>query len=143
MTVKAILSRKGRDVVTTEPTTTLAAVIKTLAERRIGAVIVSGPDKRVAGILSERDIVRVLAERGPAVLGESVDSVMTRRVVTCSESDTVSDIMMRMTQGKFRHLPVVEHGTVIGVVSIGDVVKYRLEEMEKEAGALREYILTA
>ena len=143
MTVKTILSRKGRDVLTTEPTTTLAAVIKTLAERRIGAVIVSGPDKRVAGILSERDIVRAFAERGPAVLGESVDSVMTRRVVTCSESDTVSDIMMRMTEGKFRHVPVVERGTVIGVVSIGDVVKYRLEEMEKEAGALREYILTA
>jgi len=143
MTVKAILSRKGRDVVTTEPTTTLAAVIKALAERRIGAVIVAGPDRRVAGILSERDIVRALAARGPAVLGDSVESVMTRRVVTCSESDTVSAIMMQMTEGKFRHLPVVDRGNLIGVVSIGDVVKYRLEEMEKEAGALREYILTA
>jgi len=143
MTVKAILSRKGRDVVTTEPTTTLAAVIKALAERRIGAVIVAGPDRRGAGILSERDIVRALAARGPAVLGDSVESVMTRRVVTCSESDTVSAIMMQMTEGKFRHLPVVDRGNLIGVVSIGDVVKYRLEEMEKEAGALREYILTA
>ena len=143
MTVKAILSKKGRNVVTTEPATKLAQVVKTLADHRIGAVIIAGPDRRVAGILSERDIVRALAERGTSVLEESADKLMTRRVITCSEADTVGEIMGRVTEGKFRHLPVVESGSLVGVISIGDVVKYRLEEMERESSALREYILTA
>ncbi len=143
MTVKAILSRKGSNVVTIEPTADLAAAVKTLSDNRIGAVIITGADSRVAGILSERDIVRALAERGPAVLSEQVGQVMTRKVVTCAESDTVGEIMERMTAGKFRHLPVLERGRLVGVVSIGDVVKHRLEEMERESSALREYILTA
>jgi len=143
MTVKAILSRKGNDVITIEPTVTLSAAVKVLADHRIGAVVVVGADRQVAGILSERDIVRALAQRGPGALEESVGQVMTRRVVTCSESDTVVEIMERMTQGKFRHLPVVERGRLAGLVSIGDIVKHRLEEMEHESNALREYILTA
>ena len=143
MTVKAILSRKGNDVITIEPTVTLSAAVKILADHRIGAVVVAGPDRQVAGILSERDIVRALAQRGPGALQEAVGQVMTRRVVTCSESDTVVEIMERMTQGKFRHLPVVERGRLAGLVSIGDIVKHRLEEMEHESNALREYILTA
>jgi CBS domain-containing protein len=143
MTVKAILSGKRGDVVTIEPTADLAAAVKMLADNRIGAVIITGPDKRVAGILSERDIVRSLAERGPSVLSEQVGQVMTRKVVTCGEAETVGDIMGRMTAGKFRHVPVVEGGQLVGVVSIGDVVKYRLGEMERESSALREYILTA
>jgi CBS domain-containing protein len=143
MTVKAILSLKGKDVLTIEPAATLAAAAKLLAERRIGAVMVTGVDGRVAGILSERDIVRALAERGADVLDERVDRVMTRKVVTCTEAETIASIMERMTAGKFRHLPVVDQGHLIGIVSIGDVVKYRLREIETESQALREYILTA
>jgi len=144
MTVKAILSRKGNDVITVEPTVTLSAAVNILAEHRIGALVVlAGADEQVAGILSERDIVRALAQRGPGALQEAVGQVMTRRVVTCTESDTVAALMERMTQGKFRHLPVVKRGKLVGLVSIGDVVKHRLGEMEHESNALREYILTA
>ena len=143
MTVKAILSRKGRDVATIAPTAQLSEAVKLLAERRIGAVIVTGAEGRVAGILSERDIVRSLGERGPAALGENVAAVMTRKVSTCSEADTIALIMERMTAGKFRHMPVVEQGRLVGVISIGDVVKCRVEEIEGESNALREYIATA
>jgi CBS domain-containing protein len=143
MTVKAILSRKGSDVATIEPSTRLAAAMKILAERRIGALVITGADRRIVGILSERDIVRTLAERGPSVLNESIADVMTRKVVTCSQSDTVCGIMERMTAGKFRHVPVVEQGRLIGIISIGDVVKSRLEEMEHESAALQDYIRTA
>ena len=143
MTVKAILSRKGHAVVTIAPSATLAEATKLLGERRIGAVIVVDADQRVIGMLSERDIVRTLATRGAATLQASVDEIMTRRVVTCSEADTVNEIMERMTAGKFRHVPVVEGERLVAVVSIGDVVKYRLEEMERESSAMRDYILTA
>jgi CBS domain-containing protein len=143
MTVKAILSRKGNEVATIEPTATLAAAVKLLAERKIGAVVITGLDRQVTGILSERDIVRAFAASGPAALDQPVGQVMTRKVMTCDEAETVSSLMGRMTQGKFRHLPVVEGGRLAGIVSIGDVVKYRLEEMENESTALREYILTA
>jgi CBS domain-containing protein len=143
MTVRTILADKGGDVVTIEPTADLAAAVKLLAERRIGALLVCGPDRRVAGIISERDIVRVLAERGAAALQEQVGQVMTRKVVTCTEAETVGEIMERMTAGKFRHVPVLEQGRLIGIVSIGDVVKHRLQEMESESAALRDYIQTA
>jgi CBS domain-containing protein len=143
MTVKAILSRKGGDVVTIAPTANLTAAVQLLAARRIGAIIVTGPDKRVAGILSERDIVRTLSERGPAALDENVGAVMTRKVTTCTEADTIASLMERMTEGKFRHLPVVDQGRLVGVISIGDVVKYRIEEVVHDADALREYIATA
>jgi CBS domain-containing protein len=143
MTVKAILSRKGSEVITIERSADLAAAVQLLAQRRIGAVLVRGGRGEVAGILSERDIVRALAERGVAALNERVEKVMTRDVFTCVESDTVAHIMERMTTGKFRHVPVVEKGRLVGVVSIGDVVKHRLEQMEEESSALREYILTA
>ncbi len=143
MTVKAILSRKGSHVITIEPTATLADAVRTLAEQRIGAVVITGPDNQVAGILSERDIVRALAKRGTGALDEPVGQVMTRRVITCTESETVGHLMERMTGGKFRHLPVVQDDRLVGIISIGDVVKYRLWEMEQESNALREYILTA
>lgn len=143
MTVRAILSRKGRDVVTIAPTANLSDAVRLLAERRIGAVIVTGPDDRVAGILSERDIVRALSGRGPAALDDNVAAVMTRKVTTCTEADTIAAIMERMTAGKFRHLPVMDQGRLTGVISIGDVVKLRLEEIEGETNALREYIATA
>ena len=143
MTVKAILSTKGHAVVTIEPTASLADAVKTLGERRIGAVIVADAGARVIGMLSERDIVRTLAEHGANALARTVDQVMTRRVVTCSETDTVNAIMERMTNGKFRHVPVLEDGRLIGVISIGDVVKYRLGQMEAESNAMRDYIATA
>jgi CBS domain-containing protein len=143
MTVRAILSRKGRDVSTIAPTATLSEAVRLLAQRRIGAVVVTGPDSRVAGILSERDIVRALSERGPEALQDNVAVVMTRKVSTCQESETVAVLMEKMTAGKFRHLPVVEQGRLVGIVSIGDVVKLRVEEIEGETEALREYIATA
>lgn len=143
MTVRAILSRKGRDVATIAPMAGLSEAVRLLAQRRIGAVVVTGPDNRVAGILSERDIVRSLSERGPAALDDNVAAVMTRKVMTCTEAETVAAIMERMTAGKFRHLPVVEQGRLAGIISIGDVVKSRLEEIEGETNALREYIATA
>jgi CBS domain-containing protein len=141
MTVRAILSLKGRDVVTIKPTASLVTAAKVLAERRIGALVVTDTAERVAGILSERDIVRALAERGPDALHESLDQAMTRRVVTCTEAMTVSEVMERMTTGKFRHLPVVKLGRLVGIVSIGDVVKYRLATMQHESESMRDYIL--
>jgi len=143
MTVKLILSSKSRDIATIEPTASLEAAITQLAQRRIGALVVLGPERRVVGILSERDIVRVLAEQGPSVLTAPIAQVMTRKVSTCSESDTVSGIMEQMTAGKFRHVPVIDHERLIGIISIGDVVKHRLGEMERESEALRDYIQTA
>jgi CBS domain-containing protein len=143
MTVQEILSVKGRDVVTIAPNSNLAAAAKLLAERRIGALVVIGPEQRIVGILSERDIVQALAARGAAALDLQLTEVMTRKVATCSPSDTISSIMEQMTAGKFRHVPVVEQGRLTGLVSIGDVVKQRLEEMEHEQEVLREYIQTA
>jgi CBS domain-containing protein len=143
MTVKAILSAKGGNVVTIEPNTNVLTAAKLLAERRIGALVVTGPDHRVVGIVSERDIVQRLAEQGASALELSLTDVMTRKVMTCTPADTISSVMERMTAGKFRHLPVVEQGRLTGIVSIGDVVKHRLQEMESEQSALRDYIQTA
>lgn len=142
MTVRTILDTKGHQVQSVESGAKLSAAIKILSERRIGAVLVLDQG-RMEGILSERDIVRVLGERGAGVLDEPVSSVMTRKVVSCRESDTVSEIMEMMTNGKFRHLPVVEDGRVVGLISIGDIVKWRVSEYEREQEALREYIKTA
>lgn len=142
MTVRAILDSKGHHVLSVEPGVKLSAAIKLLSERRIGAVLVMNQG-RIEGILSERDIVRVLGERGASAVDEPVSAVMTRKVVSCREKDTVSEIMEMMTNGKFRHLPVVEDGTVAGLISIGDVVKWRVGEYEREQEALREYIKTA
>ncbi len=143
MIVKNILSGKGGNVITIDPTAEVIAAVKLMAERGIGAVVVLGADQRIVGILSERDIVQALAEHGLAVLNESVSQIMTREVKTCSEDDTIGDLMGRMTAGRFRHLPVVQHGKLIGIVSIGDVVKSRVEEIDQETNALREYIQTA
>jgi CBS domain-containing protein len=143
MTVRNILAGKGREVVAIEPNATLASAVELLAEKRIGALLILGAGHRVVGILSERDIVRALAERGAAALAEPVSRIMTRKVSTCAESETVAGIMERMTDGKFRHVPVVDQGRLVGIVSIGDVVKHRLHEMERDAAAMRDYILTA
>lgn len=143
MTVKAILDRKGSDVATIEPTGDLASAVKLLAARRIGALVVTSSEREIAGIISERDIIRVLAEFGAAALEQPVGQVMTRKVVTCTRADTMSGIMELMTAGKFRHLPVVEGNKLIGIISIGDVVKYRVQQIEFESAALRDYIRTA
>ena len=142
MTVRSILNTKGHQVMSVEPDARLSAAIKLLSEKKIGAVLVMN-QSRLEGILSERDIVRVLGERGAAVLDEPVSAVMTRKVVSCRESDTVAAIMEMMTLGKFRHLPVVEDGKVVGLISIGDIVKWRVREYETEQEALRDYIKTA
>ena len=143
MTVRAILDTKGHQVESVQPGAKLAAAVTTLGEKRIGAVLVLNVAGHIEGILSERDIVRVLSERGAAVLEEPVSNVMTKRVVSCRPSDTVSGIMEMMTLGKFRHLPVVDDGRLVGLISIGDVVKWRVQEYEREQEALRDYIKTA
>jgi CBS domain-containing protein len=143
MTVKAILDAKGGSVITIEPTASLEQAAKILAERRIGALVVTGPEQRVVGIVSERDIVAMLAARGCHALDVPLTAVMTRKVTTCSPADTISTIMEWMTEGKFRHVPVVEQGRLTGIISIGDVVKHRLQQMETEQNALRDYIQTA
>jgi CBS domain-containing protein len=143
MTVKTILSTKGGDVISIEPTASLETAVKTLAMHRIGALLVLGPDRRVVGILSERDVVRALGEQGADVLTIPLAQVMTRKVVTCGETETVGTLMEQMTAGKFRHVPVVEQDQVVGIISIGDVVKHRLHEMDQESAALRDYIQTA
>lgn len=140
MTVRSILDSKGHNVVSIDPTTRLGMAVETLAKRRIGAILVMNETGRMEGILSERDIVRLIAERGADVLNEPVTVAMTRNVMTCDRSATVGTIMEMMTSNKFRHLPVVEDGRVVGVISIGDVVKHRLMEFEREQEALREYI---
>jgi CBS domain-containing protein len=142
MTVRSILDSKGHQVLSVEPDANLSAAVKILGGKKIGAVLVMSAG-RIEGILSERDIVRVLSERGAAVLEEPVSGVMTRKVVSCRQSDTVAAIMEMMTLGKFRHLPVVEDGKVVGLISIGDIVKRRVHEYETEQEALQNYIKTA
>lgn len=143
MTVRGILAAKGRDVVTISPTRTLADAAFVLSEQGLGALVVVGAPGEVIGILSERDIVRSIAARGPDALGETVSQNMTADVVTTIESATVQTVMAQMTDGRFRHVPVLDNGKLAGIVSIGDVVKHRLAEMDSEQQALREYIATA
>lgn len=143
MTVRSILDRKGSDVVTLEPEQTLARAAQLLGARRIGAVVIVDGERRIVGILSERDIVRVIGEAGGDALGLRVDQVMTSKVTTCGEAHTVNHVMEVMTQGRFRHLPVERDGKLAGIISIGDVVKRRLEEVQREADQIREYIATA
>jgi len=143
MTVRSILEQKGRDVVTLEPDATLARAAQLLGARRIGAVVVTDGDNHIVGILSERDIVRMIGETGADALALTVDRVMTEKVTTCHERHTINDVMELMTRGRFRHLPVEKDGKLAGIVSIGDVVKGRIEEVEREAEQIREYIATA
>lgn len=142
MYVDSILKHKGRDVVSVVPTDKIVDVSKLLNRHRIGAVIVREADGPVVGILSERDIVRGVAENGPACLTLEVADLMTRQVVSCRPNDSIDDIMALMTERRVRHLPVMQDGALIGVISIGDVVKRRIAEIESEASSLREYIAT-
>jgi CBS domain-containing protein len=140
MIVAQMLKGKGGGIITVKPDDTVARAAGLLADNRIGAVVVSTDGKIIAGILSERDIVRELARRGADVLVAPVSQLMTAKVVTCRLNDSVNEIMAMMSQGRFRHLPVAEYGELVGIVSIGDVVKARVSEIEGEANALREYI---
>ena len=143
MTVKSILDQKGRDVLTVGPDEKLAHAIAILAENRIGALVVTRGDRHVAGILSERDVVRVIGRYGAEALEQPVSSVMTSNVRTCTESHSVNAVMEIMTRGRFRHLPVQKGGQLDGIISIGDVVKRRIEDVEREAEEIKQYIATA
>ncbi|MCV0396813.1 MAG: CBS domain-containing protein [Rhizobiaceae bacterium] len=143
MTVKSILDEKGRDVMTIAPDQTLAEAASILAQHRIGAVVVTRGDRKIAGILSERDIVRAVGESGSDALQHTVADLMTAKVQVCREHHTVNQVMEMMTRGRFRHLPVEENGKLDGIVSIGDVVKRRILEVEREAEEIKQYIATA
>ena len=143
MTVETILATKGHNVATIDGDRTLGEAARELSTRRIGALVIVDGGMSVLGIVSERDIVRGLAQRGAAALDEPVREHRTGRVVTCKAHAGITEVMQLMTDGKFRHVPVVEAGRLVGIVSIGDVVKQRLAEIEAETEALREYIATA
>ena len=143
MIIEHLLAEKGHDVITVEPERTLLETARLLDEKRIGAVVVSDAGHPVLGIISERDIARAVAQRGAAVLDEPVSQHMTAKVITCTRSFTTKDLMELMTDRRIRHVPVVEHGRLNGIVSIGDIVKHRVAEIESESQALREYIATA
>ncbi|MCX7670879.1 MAG: CBS domain-containing protein [Anaerolineae bacterium] len=141
MLVQQILKSKADDgVVTVPPGTTIAKAVEVLSMRRIGALVVSADGKRVAGILSERDVVRELGRRGPGFLNDKVDSIMTSRIVGCTRADKTDDVLQKMTDGRFRHMPVMEGDEMVGLISIGDVVKARLMELAAEKDALEGMI---
>lgn len=140
MHVEHILNQKGRDVVAVTPGSTIGEAAKLMAERRIGAVLVRGEAGFVAGILSERDVVRALAAAGGDCADLTVDSLMTRDVAYCSPADGIDHIMQVMTERRFRHLPVMDENVLVGMISIGDVVKCRIDEIMGEAEAMRAYI---
>ena len=143
MDVETILRNKGRAVATIRPDDTVGAAIEALVSRNIGALVASQDGEAVDGIISERDIVHALARHGVALLALSVAEVMTRSVVTCDPTESVAELMAEMTNRRIRHLPVVRDGRLCGIVSIGDVVKNRLDEIEYEARSLRSFIAGA
>lgn len=143
MSVENILSEKAGGVVTIEPDRTLADVARLLGEHSIGAVVVSDSRQTVLGIISERDIVRALAREGSGVMDSPVSRYMVAKPVTCTRAASVNELMELMTNRRFRHVPVVEGERLVGMVSIGDIVKHRLAEIEAEHRALRDYIATA
>ena len=140
MQVAAILASKGHEVATASPDSLLMGIMETLAERNIGAIVITDGDRHVAGIVSERDVVRAIARHGSSVLDQPVSDIMTRAVVGCDASESTHDLMAKMTSGRFRHLPVLKDGRLDGIISIGDVVAARIAEVQREADALREYI---
>jgi CBS domain-containing protein len=144
MQVKHILQDKGRDIFVIAPGATMAEAVQLLADRRIGAVLVKSAEGALAGILSERDVVRAVAADGSPALSRNVSAYMTKSVTTCRESDLVEELMEVMTNGRFRHVPVLnDEKALCGLISIGDVVKTRIAETLNEANSLREYISAA
>ncbi len=140
MTIAAILKHKGIDIASVSPTTTVAAVASLLSSRRIGAVLVLDPAETLMGIVSERDIIHALANIGAGALEKTAEQLMTRAVKTATPRTTVTEAMAIMTAGRFRHLPVIEHGALVGIVSIGDIVKARMMQQEHEVDSLKAYV---
>lgn len=143
MSVAHILSTKSRDVITAKSNDTVRSIAQTLAAKRIGAVIILNDAGGIEGIISERDIVRCIATEGAGALDLKVSKVMTTKVKTCAETDSESEIMALMTENRIRHLPVVHKGKLSGMISIGDVVKFRMEAIEREAEEMKAYIGSA
>ena len=143
MTVASSLTDKGHDIVTATEAETIAESCRRLTEHKIGAILVTSPDGAIVGILSERDIVKACAARGASALDASAADLMTRSVITVTPDDTIATVMERMTAGRFRHMPVLKQGRIVGVISIGDVVKHRIAQAEREAEEMRSYIATA
>jgi CBS domain-containing protein len=143
MYVSTILDTKGRDVVTVEADCTLLQAAEFLASRKIGTLVITDYENVPIGILSERDIVRAVAESGPSGLDQPVSAYMSSPVQTTNPGQLIRAIMEQMTEGRFRHIPVLENGRMVGIVSIGDVVKHRLAEFEAETSAMRDYIASA
>ncbi len=140
MTVASILKTKGSETITLSDSSTVEQAVALLAEKRIGAVVVANANGGVAGIFSERDIVRGLSSLGTDLLQSPVSGLMTRDVVTCATSDTIDTVMEKMSQGRFRHVPVLENGMLAGIISIGDIVKSKISQLEQETSAMRDYI---
>ena len=143
MTVARIIAGKGRDIITMQPHSTLRDVVDTLAAKHIGALIVVDADGSMQGILSERDVVRAIAKHGADALEDPVSTYMTRDVVTATEDETLRSVVGKMSEGRFRHMPVLADGKLVGIMSIGDAIKYRLAQAEEEQTAMRDYIATA
>lgn len=143
MTVSVILKSKGAEVISVKPDSALSSVVETLSSRRIGAVLVLHSDGKVAGVLSERDVVRALAQHGAAAMDMAASTFMTAEVVSAGSHDSIGLVMEKMTHGRFRHLPIIDEGRLVGIISIGDVVKKRIDDAEHEAQALRDYVTQA
>jgi CBS domain-containing protein len=140
ISVKNILDEKGRNVFTTAPSTTLAEAAKILSQNHIGAIVVVGTEGKIAGIFTERDVVNAVAKSGKDCLDQSLASLMTAKVYRCREDSTINELMELMTQRRFRHVPVEDKGKLTGIISIGDVVKSRIREVELEAEQIKAYI---
>ncbi|NVK34016.1 MAG: CBS domain-containing protein [Rhodobacteraceae bacterium] len=143
MSVESILNQKGSEVISTTVDVTLSDICVLLAEHKIGAVPVTGSSGELLGIISERDVVKTLGRTGSEALSMHVSEVMTQNVITCQERDSVLDALGQMSQGRFRHMPVVRGNRLVGMISIGDAVKYRIAQVEMEAEDLRSYIAMA
>lgn len=142
MNIGQILNSKSRGVATARAEESIQDIAARLAQRKIGAVVIVGENGKVAGIISERDIIRLVAEHGAKALALRASDGMTREVISCSRTSTLDEIMEAMTNGRFRHLPVIEDGALVGIVSIGDVVKHHTAEVELEVTAMRGYLAT-
>jgi CBS domain-containing protein len=142
MNIAQILKAKGRAVATARPDATLLEIVNKLVQKKIGAIVIVGDNGEVAGIISERDVIRRLGERGEQALKEPVSQSMTSSVISCHETSTLDELMELMTQGRFRHVPVLEDGSLVGIVSIGDIVKHHIAEVEMEVTAMRGYFVT-
>ncbi|MCP4781121.1 MAG: CBS domain-containing protein [Hyphomicrobium sp.] len=142
MNIAQLLKAKGRAVTTARPDAKLLDIVTSLASKRIGAIVIVGENGELAGIISERDVIRALAKSSETVLEDSASKHMTREVVACQKSTTIDEMMELMTQGRFRHVPVIEEGALIGIISIGDVVKNHIAEVEMEVTAMRGYFAT-